>query len=157
MEAGLNSCTLALRVLGSDEVEPSTWGYNWVTLLLGYIYGDLIVQVEGVSNLGQWKYVLKVMLDTSPNINSLSMRAQHLNNQRLSCYNKNMVLGLTCDLTPRQTGTLMVGCKIPSVDFELSCWLRRMWAPVVRSEMVVAEAGDISGTQKNGNVCRWKP
>jgi hypothetical protein len=53
MEAGLNSCTLALRVLGSDEVEPSTWGYNWVTLLLGYIYGDLIVQVEGVSNLGQ--------------------------------------------------------------------------------------------------------
>jgi hypothetical protein len=28
---------------------------------------------------------------------------------------------------------------------------------VVRSEKPVAEAGDISGTQRKGNVLRWKP
>jgi hypothetical protein len=30
-------------------------------------------------------------------------------------------------------------------------------AAVVRSEKLVSEAGDSSGTQRKGNVCHWKP
>jgi hypothetical protein len=45
-------------------------------------------------------------------------------------------------LTPRQTGRLTVG---------------QLRAAVVRSEKLVAEAGDSSGTQRKGNVRRWKP
>jgi hypothetical protein len=32
---------------------PSAWGYNWATLFLGDKYGDLALQVGGVSNLRQ--------------------------------------------------------------------------------------------------------
>jgi hypothetical protein len=38
VEAGSNTSTVALRVIGSDEKGPSSaWGYNWVTLFLGDI------------------------------------------------------------------------------------------------------------------------
>jgi hypothetical protein len=30
----LRAPSLALRVVGSDEKEPSVWGYNWATLFL---------------------------------------------------------------------------------------------------------------------------
>jgi hypothetical protein len=49
MEAGSNTCE-------SSEVmkmEPSAGGYNWATLFLGHKYGDLTLQVGGVSNLRQ--------------------------------------------------------------------------------------------------------
>jgi hypothetical protein len=29
--------TVALRVVGGDEKDPSAWGYNWATLFLGDI------------------------------------------------------------------------------------------------------------------------
>jgi hypothetical protein len=37
VEAGSNTCTAALQVLGGDEKEPSAWGYNWANLFLGDI------------------------------------------------------------------------------------------------------------------------
>jgi hypothetical protein len=40
VEAGSNAFTVALRVVGGDEREPSVWGYNWATLFPeGYKYG----------------------------------------------------------------------------------------------------------------------
>jgi hypothetical protein len=42
VEAGLNTSTVALRVVGDDEREPSAWGYK---------YGNLAFRVGGVSNL----------------------------------------------------------------------------------------------------------
>jgi hypothetical protein len=33
----------------------------------------------------------------------------------------------------------------------------RLGVAVVRSEKLVAEVGDSSGTQRKGNVLRWKP
>jgi hypothetical protein len=39
------------------EREPSARGYNWATLFLGgYKYGDLVLQVGGVSRIGTIKY-----------------------------------------------------------------------------------------------------
>jgi hypothetical protein len=35
VEAGSNISTVALRVVGDDENEPSAWKYNWATLFLG--------------------------------------------------------------------------------------------------------------------------
>jgi hypothetical protein len=37
VEAGSNTSTVALRVVGGEEREPSVWGYNWATLFLGDI------------------------------------------------------------------------------------------------------------------------
>jgi hypothetical protein len=34
MEAGSNTSTVVLRVVGGDEKEPSVWGYNRATLFL---------------------------------------------------------------------------------------------------------------------------
>jgi hypothetical protein len=46
VEAGLNTSTVALRVVGGDEKETSARGYNWATLLLRDTkYGDLALQV----------------------------------------------------------------------------------------------------------------
>jgi hypothetical protein len=52
MEAGSNTSTVALRVVGGEDKGPSAWGYK-VTHLLGDIrkYGDLALQVAAVSNL----------------------------------------------------------------------------------------------------------
>jgi hypothetical protein len=36
-------------------------------------------------------------------------------------------------------------------------WLSSLRPAVVRSEKLVAEAEDCSGTQRKGNVRRWKP
>jgi hypothetical protein len=36
-----------------------------------------------------------------------------------------------------------------------SCWLSRLGAAVVRSEKLIAEAGENLGTQRKGNVHRW--
>jgi hypothetical protein len=44
MEAGLNTSTVALRLVGGDEKGTSAWGHNWATLFLG---------VGGISNLRQ--------------------------------------------------------------------------------------------------------
>jgi hypothetical protein len=51
MEAGSNTSTISLRVVGGDGKELSAWEYNWATLFLGDIYGDLALQVGGVLNL----------------------------------------------------------------------------------------------------------
>jgi hypothetical protein len=54
VEAGLNTSNLALRVVGGDEK-----GTQCLGILLGhpvpgeYKCGDLVLQVEGVSNLRQ--------------------------------------------------------------------------------------------------------
>jgi hypothetical protein len=62
VEAGSNTSTVALRVVGGDEKETNAWGYNWATLFLGdiyiyiyiyIIYGDLALQMGGASNLRQ--------------------------------------------------------------------------------------------------------
>jgi hypothetical protein len=37
VEAGSNTFTVALRVVGGDERKPSSWGYNQATLFLGDI------------------------------------------------------------------------------------------------------------------------
>jgi hypothetical protein len=49
VEAGSNTSTVTLRVVGGDEKEPSARGIP----LGGYKYGDLALQVGGVSNLRQ--------------------------------------------------------------------------------------------------------
>jgi hypothetical protein len=50
VEEGSNTSPVAPRIVGGDE--KGTQGYNWVTLLLGGCkYGDLALQVGGVSNL----------------------------------------------------------------------------------------------------------
>jgi hypothetical protein len=36
-EAGSNTSTVAPRIAGGDEKEPSAWEYNGATLFLGYI------------------------------------------------------------------------------------------------------------------------
>jgi hypothetical protein len=54
MEAGSNTSTVSLRVVGGDIRKPSAWGYNWATLFQDvYKYGDLALQVEGFWNLRQ--------------------------------------------------------------------------------------------------------
>jgi hypothetical protein len=51
VEAGSNTSTVALRVVGSDEKEPNAWGYNRATLFLRDIkYGDLVLQVDEISS-----------------------------------------------------------------------------------------------------------
>jgi hypothetical protein len=37
VEEGLNTSTVAFRVVGGDKEETSGWGYNWATLFLGDI------------------------------------------------------------------------------------------------------------------------
>jgi hypothetical protein len=44
VEAGSDNSTVALRVVAGDEKGIECWGYK---------YGDLALQVEGVSNLRQ--------------------------------------------------------------------------------------------------------
>jgi hypothetical protein len=46
VEAGSNTSTVDLRVVGDDEMEPSAWGYNRDTLFLGDI------------NTGTWPSIL---------------------------------------------------------------------------------------------------
>jgi hypothetical protein len=46
-EPGLNTSTVALRVVGGDEREASAWGYNWANLFLGDI------------NTGTWPFRLR--------------------------------------------------------------------------------------------------
>jgi hypothetical protein len=53
MEASLNISTVALRVVGGDENGTQYFGYNWPNCSWGYKYGDLTLQVGGVSNLRQ--------------------------------------------------------------------------------------------------------
>jgi hypothetical protein len=56
VEAGSNTSTVALRVVGGSEKGTQCLEvYNWATLFLGDInkYGDLALQVGGVSNLRQ--------------------------------------------------------------------------------------------------------
>jgi hypothetical protein len=36
-EAGSNTSTVALRVVGGDKREPSAWKYKWATLFVGGI------------------------------------------------------------------------------------------------------------------------
>jgi hypothetical protein len=42
-------------------------------------------------------------------------------------------------------------------DYWFNCWLSQLRVGVVRSEKLVAEVGDSSGTQGMGNVDRLKP
>jgi hypothetical protein len=37
VEAGSNTSTVALQVVGDDEIEPGAWGYNWAMLFIGDI------------------------------------------------------------------------------------------------------------------------
>jgi hypothetical protein len=37
MEAISNISTVALQIVGGNEMEPSSWGYNWTTQFLGDI------------------------------------------------------------------------------------------------------------------------
>jgi hypothetical protein len=37
VEAGTNTSTVALQVVGGNEKGPSAWGYDWATLFLGDI------------------------------------------------------------------------------------------------------------------------
>jgi hypothetical protein len=53
VKVGSNTSTVALRVVGGDEREPTAWRYNGATLSLGDKYADLALQVGGVSNLRQ--------------------------------------------------------------------------------------------------------
>jgi hypothetical protein len=54
IEAASNTSTVALRVVGGDEKEPSAWEYNWATLFLRDIYkGTWLSRLGGVSSLRQ--------------------------------------------------------------------------------------------------------
>jgi hypothetical protein len=48
-------------------------------------------------------------------------------------------------------------CEGMSLGAEERPLLSQLKAAVLRSEKVVAEGGDSSGPQRNGNVSRWKP
>jgi hypothetical protein len=53
MEAGSNTSTVDLRVVGGDEKETSARGYNWATLFLRDINKGAWISRFGVSNLRQ--------------------------------------------------------------------------------------------------------
>jgi hypothetical protein len=54
VEAGLNTSTVALRVVGDDEKGTQCWGvYLGHPVTGGHKYGDLALQVGGASNLMQ--------------------------------------------------------------------------------------------------------
>jgi hypothetical protein len=54
VEAGSNTSTVALRLVGGDGKGTSTWGITGQPCSWGiYKYGDLALQVGGVSNLRQ--------------------------------------------------------------------------------------------------------
>jgi hypothetical protein len=55
VEAGSNTSTVALRVVGGEEWETQCLGHH---VPGGYKYGDLTLQVGGVSNLGQQNVVM---------------------------------------------------------------------------------------------------
>jgi hypothetical protein len=61
-----------------------------------------------------------------------------------------MVMGLV-GLEPRITVLTRASSKVAVSQ------LSRLRVAAVRSKKLVAEAGDSSGTQRKGNVCRWKP
>jgi hypothetical protein len=55
LEGGSNTCAVALRDVGGDEKETQSLGiYLGHPVPAGYEYGDLALQVEGVSNLRQY-------------------------------------------------------------------------------------------------------
>jgi hypothetical protein len=56
-EAGLNTSTVAMRIVGDERGTQCLGVYNWTTLLLGgNIYGDLALHVGGVLDLLTVKY-----------------------------------------------------------------------------------------------------
>jgi hypothetical protein len=46
---------------------------------------------------------------------------------------------------------------VSNFDFDFELLLSQLRVAVVRSEKLLAEAGDSSGTQRKGKVCSWKP
>jgi hypothetical protein len=53
VEAGFNTSSVALRVVGGDGKGTQCLRYNWANLFLGDKYGGLALHVGGVSNLRQ--------------------------------------------------------------------------------------------------------
>jgi hypothetical protein len=63
---------------------------------------------------------------------------------------------LVVSLKGRVAKTNSLAVKRQSYNNSLSWWLSQLRVAVARSEKLVAEAGDISGTQRKWNARHWK-
>jgi hypothetical protein len=72
VEAGSNTSIVALRVVGGDEKEPSTWGYNWVTLFLEDINKGTWPFRLGESRIWDSKIWSWVPRDSNPRMTALA-------------------------------------------------------------------------------------
>jgi hypothetical protein len=127
VEAGSNSSTVALWVVGGDEKEPSAWWYNWATLFLGVINTGTWLSRLGKPQIWESKIWSRVPRDSDPRMTALvrtsSNRRQQTSSlvrdsaphqQTRKCLSVTKVWSYAPDgcLTPRQTGQLTVGRNI---------------------------------------------
>jgi hypothetical protein len=103
VEADLNTCAVALRVIGAMKKEPSPCGYNWPILFLGDInmgtWPCRLGQTVKYGHESHRTWIREWLRWWSPAavVNDrpilLSERVPHINKPKLSDSNKNLVLG----------------------------------------------------------------
>jgi hypothetical protein len=97
VEAGLNTPTEALRVVGSDKREPSAWGYNWATLFLGDINMGTSPSRSGESQVRKSKMRSWVSRKSDPRRTALVRAYRPIfssGNRKCSVGKKLLVVGL---------------------------------------------------------------
>jgi hypothetical protein len=72
VEAGSNTSTVALWVVGGDERESNAWGYNWATQFLGDINTRFWPSKSGKSRIWDSKTWTWVPLDSDPRMTALT-------------------------------------------------------------------------------------
>jgi hypothetical protein len=127
MQAGSNTSTVVLRVVGGDEKEPGAWGYNWAILFLGDTNTGTGRSRLGESRIWHNKIWSWFALDSDPRMTALTRPSSNCKRQTRALVregaphketrsyltdNKNLVLGLKWVLDTRQTGQLTVDRNI---------------------------------------------
>jgi hypothetical protein len=93
VEAGSNTSTVALRVVGGDEKgtqwKPSAWGYNWVTLFLGDINTGTWPSRLGESRIWDSKIWSRVPRDSDQRMIALARTSSNCKRQTRSLVREN--------------------------------------------------------------------
>jgi hypothetical protein len=127
MEAGSNTSTVALRLVGVTKREPSAWGYNSATMFLkdknmGTWPSKLVESLIWDSKIWPW-----LPRDSNPRMTALATASSNCKRQTpplvwegapqeqdRNCHtsNKDLVVSPDGCFAPRQTGRLTVGLNI---------------------------------------------
>jgi hypothetical protein len=98
VEAGSNTSTVALRVIGATKREPSVWGYNWAIVSWQKLLTWKILQLPR-SRHSRLATISQLSTNFVPCL--LHLSTDHAEKPRFHCYSPTVALSIICCLSMR--------------------------------------------------------